>query len=71
MPERVLSASVICGAPPLRLLGTQEMFWPYRVVLALRHWPSDVLMSATLGTIVGLVVVGAIAPAGDVARDER
>jgi len=37
LPERVLSASVICGAPPLRLLGIQDMFWPYRAVLALRQ----------------------------------
>lgn len=36
MPERVLSASVICGAPRLRLFGTQDLFWPYRVVLRLR-----------------------------------
>lgn len=28
-------------------------------VLALRHWPSDVLMSATLGTVIGLFVGGA------------
>jgi pimeloyl-ACP methyl ester carboxylesterase len=38
LPERVLSASYICGAPPLRLFGTREMFWPYRLVLALRNW---------------------------------
>ncbi len=37
LPERVLSVSVICGAPPLGLLGTGQMFWPYRMVLALRH----------------------------------
>jgi len=40
-------------------------------VLALRHWPSDVLMSATLGTIIGLFVVGAIVPAGDGEPGER
>jgi membrane-associated phospholipid phosphatase len=28
-------------------------------VLALRHWPSDVLMSATLGGVIGLFVAGA------------
>ena len=37
LPERVLSVNVICGAPPLRLLGMQDMFWPYRAVLALRR----------------------------------
>lgn len=37
MPERVLSVNVICGAPPLRDLGTRELFWVYRVVLAVRN----------------------------------
>jgi pimeloyl-ACP methyl ester carboxylesterase len=35
MPERLLSASVICGAPPLRELGTSQLFWPYRMALVL------------------------------------
>ena len=38
MPERVLSAHYVCGAPPLGLFGTHEMFWPYRLVLTLRNW---------------------------------
>ncbi len=38
MPSRVLSASYICGAPPLGKLGTKELFGPYRMVLALRNW---------------------------------
>ena len=38
MPERLLSASAICGAPPLREFGTGELFWPYRAVLALSQW---------------------------------
>lgn len=33
MPERVLSASVICGAPPLREVGTEELMWTYRLAL--------------------------------------
>lgn len=37
MPERLLSANVVCGAPPLRLFGTRDMFWPYRLVLFLRN----------------------------------
>jgi len=37
MPERVLSASVICGAPPLSFLGYQHMFWVYRMMIQLRH----------------------------------
>lgn len=37
MPERLLSANLICPAPPLSLFGTRELFWPYRVVLMLRR----------------------------------
>ncbi len=36
LPDRILSANVICGAPPLRVLGTRDLFWPYRLVLLLR-----------------------------------
>ena len=38
MPERLLSATIVCGAPPLSLFGTRELFWPYRVVLVLRRY---------------------------------
>jgi pimeloyl-ACP methyl ester carboxylesterase len=38
MPERVLSASIICGAPPLRLLGTRDLFWPYQGALLMRRF---------------------------------
>jgi pimeloyl-ACP methyl ester carboxylesterase len=37
IPDRLLSASVICGAPPLRLFGSRELFFPYRLVLAMSH----------------------------------
>lgn len=37
MPERLLSASVVCGAPPLGLLGTADLFWPYRMTLLIRR----------------------------------
>jgi pimeloyl-ACP methyl ester carboxylesterase len=33
MPERLLSAGVICGAPPLREVGTRELMWTYRLAL--------------------------------------
>jgi len=33
MPERLLSAGVICGAPPLREVGTQDLMWTYRLAL--------------------------------------
>lgn len=40
MPERVLSAGVICGAPPLREVGTKELMWTYRLALwGQRHVP--------------------------------
>lgn len=36
LPKRVLSVSIICGAPPLKFLGDREMFWIYRVMIQLR-----------------------------------
>lgn len=33
MPQRLLSASVVCGAPPLRDVGTRELLWAYRLAL--------------------------------------
>ena len=38
LPDRVLSASIICGAPPLKLLGTRDLFWPYQGALLLRRF---------------------------------
>ena len=38
MPGRVLSASVLCGAPPLRQLGTRDLFWPYQGALLMRRF---------------------------------
>lgn len=43
MPKRLLSASIICGAPPLKFLGDQDMFWLYRVMIQLRHFFPTVL----------------------------
>jgi pimeloyl-ACP methyl ester carboxylesterase len=37
MPERVLSATICCGAPPLRFLGFEHMFWIYRLMIRLRE----------------------------------
>ena len=31
MPERLLGASVVCGAPPLREVGTDGLFWAYKL----------------------------------------
>jgi pimeloyl-ACP methyl ester carboxylesterase len=40
MPERVLSATVVCGAPPLAELGDARLFWIYRLLIRLRrHLP--------------------------------
>jgi pimeloyl-ACP methyl ester carboxylesterase len=33
MPERLLSAGVLCGAPPLLEVGTKELMWTYRLAL--------------------------------------
>ncbi len=38
LPDRLLSASIVCGAPPLRVFGTRDLFWPYRVMLVLRRY---------------------------------
>ena len=43
MPKRLLSASIICGAPPLTFLGDRDMFWLYRVMIQLRHYFPTVL----------------------------
>lgn len=40
MPERLLGASVVCGAPSLRTVGTDGLFWAYKLGLwAQRHLP--------------------------------
>ena len=40
MPERLLSAGVVCGAPPLREVGAQDLMWTYRLALwGQRHLP--------------------------------
>ncbi len=43
IPERLLSASTVCGAPPLKLFGTRDLFWPYRAVLMVRRHLSFLL----------------------------
>lgn len=53
MPDRLLSVSVVCGAPPLHLLGAQDMFWVYRAVLQVRNrcpWLLGLIFRA--GTII-------------------
>jgi pimeloyl-ACP methyl ester carboxylesterase len=40
LSERVLSAGVICGAPSLRIVGTEELMWTYKLGLwAQMHTP--------------------------------
>lgn len=40
VPERLLSAGVICGAPPLKVVGTGELMWTYKLALwGQRHTP--------------------------------
>lgn len=38
MPERLLSAGVVCGAPPLGLVGMEGLMWPYRLAMKVRDW---------------------------------
>ena len=37
MPERLLSATIMAGAPPLTFLGYEHMFWLYRLMIRLRY----------------------------------
>jgi pimeloyl-ACP methyl ester carboxylesterase len=43
MPKRLLSATIICGAPPLTFLGHREMFWIYRLLIQMRKYLPSVL----------------------------
>jgi len=55
--KRLLSASIICGAPPLKFLGDRQMFWLYRFMIQLRHF---------FPTILGLVLrLGGLTAKGD------
>jgi len=38
LPDRIISAGVICGAPPLCEVGTAGMMWPYRTALLIRKY---------------------------------
>lgn len=48
MRERLLSATIVCGAPPLTFLGFQHMFWLYRLMIRLRHAFPTVLSTILL-----------------------
>lgn len=37
MPERLLGAAVVCGAPSLRTVGTDGLFWAYKLGLWAQH----------------------------------
>lgn len=53
MPKRLLSATIVCGAPPLAFLGDQKMFWPYRFMIRLRHiFPSILGGVLRLGALI-------------------
>ncbi|MDZ4404931.1 alpha/beta hydrolase [Prosthecobacter sp.] len=49
LPKRLLSASIICGAPPLKFLGDRDMFWLYRLMIQLRR-----CFPTILGTVLSL-----------------
>lgn len=50
LAHRVLSASVIASAPPIRLFGDQDLFWVYRLLIRLRrHFPTVVAMLLRIG----------------------
>ncbi|MCE9518413.1 MAG: alpha/beta hydrolase [Verrucomicrobia bacterium] len=37
MPERLLGVSVVCGAPSLRNVGTDGLFWAYKLAMWVQH----------------------------------
>jgi pimeloyl-ACP methyl ester carboxylesterase len=50
MPDRLLSAGVVCGAPPLREVGTEGLFWLYKVAMwAQRRLPFTVPPGLRIG----------------------
>lgn len=50
MRDRLLSATIVCGAPPLRFLGHENLFWLYRLMIGLRrHFPSVLSLLLRLG----------------------
>ena len=60
IPGRLLSANIICGAPPLGFFGDEEMFWLYRVMIRLRH---------TMPSVLGLVLkMGEVVSRGSVEK---
>jgi len=52
MPARLLSATIVCGAPPLAFFGDAKMFWLYRLMIRLRgHFPSVLGAVLRLGAL--------------------
>lgn len=49
MPDRLLSAGVVCGAPPLTVVGMDGLMWPYRIAMKVRDW-MPWMLGATLRT---------------------
>jgi pimeloyl-ACP methyl ester carboxylesterase len=53
MPERILTATICCGAPPLTFLGYEHMFWVYRLMIRLRHaFPSILGLLLRAGKVI-------------------
>lgn len=50
LPERLLSAGIICGAPPLREVGTEGLLWAYKVALwSQRYLPISLRLGLRFG----------------------
>lgn len=53
MPERIISATICCGAPPLTFLGYEHMFWVYRLMIKLRYaFPSILGLMLRTGKVI-------------------
>ena len=38
IPQHLLGVAVVCGAPPLKEVGTRELFWVYKLGLWAQRW---------------------------------
>ncbi|GEP43915.1 alpha/beta hydrolase [Brevifollis gellanilyticus] len=53
MPERVLTATICCGAPPLKFLGYQHVSWVYRLMIHLRGpFPGLLALVLRMGKVI-------------------
>lgn len=61
IPRRLLSVSILCGAPPLKFLGDREMLWIYRMMIRIRSlFPSVLVGILKFGAVVARMRQGCL-----------